>query len=105
MIRPGLTDREFDVVEQRFGFCFADDHRALLAEGLPVWTEGDDDPDKTTDLGWPDWRDGDPGRLREHLTSPSKARLHASGTATGIRGGATIGLRKPVMRCRLRGSA
>jgi hypothetical protein len=27
----------------------------------------DDDPDKTTDLGWPDWRDGDPGRLREHL--------------------------------------
>ena len=67
VIRPGLTDREFDDVEQRFGFCFADDHRAFLAEGLPVWTDGDDDPDKTTDLGWPDWRDGDPGRLREHL--------------------------------------
>ncbi|WP_204013121.1 hypothetical protein [Virgisporangium aurantiacum] len=67
VIRPGLTDREFDDVEQRFGFCFADDHRAFLAEGLPVWTDGDDDPDKTTDLGWPDWRSGDPGRLREHL--------------------------------------
>ncbi|MGV9976571.1 hypothetical protein ACWDUH_02705 [Micromonospora wenchangensis] len=67
VIRPGLTEREFDEVEQRFGFQFADDHRAFLAEGLPVWTEGDDDPDKTTDLGWPDWRDGDPGRLRAHL--------------------------------------
>jgi hypothetical protein len=67
VIRPGLTDREFDEVEQRFGFQFADDHRAFLAEGLPVWTEGDDDPDNTTDLGWPDWRDGDPGRLRAHL--------------------------------------
>jgi hypothetical protein len=67
VVRPGLTDREFDEVEQRFGFQFADDHRAFLAEGLPVWTEGDDDPDRTTDLGWPDWRDGDPGRLREHL--------------------------------------
>ena len=67
VVRPGLIDREFDEVEQRFGFQFADDHRAFLAEGLPVWTEGDDDPNKTTDLGWPDWRDGDPGRLHAHL--------------------------------------
>ncbi|MTK05371.1 hypothetical protein [Micromonospora sp. CP22] len=67
VIRPGLTNHEFDDVEQRFGFQFADDHRAFFAQGLPVWTEGDDHPDKTTDLGWPDWRDGDPGRLREHL--------------------------------------
>src|SRR6266536_2770364 len=67
VIRPGLTDREFDEVEQRFGFQFADEHRVFLAEGLPVWTEGDDDPNKTTGLGWPDWRGGDPGRLREHL--------------------------------------
>jgi len=27
VIRPGLTDREFDEVEQRFGFQFMDDHR------------------------------------------------------------------------------
>jgi hypothetical protein len=46
VIRPGLTDREFDGVEHRFGFCFAGDHRASLAEGLPVWTDDDDDPDK-----------------------------------------------------------
>jgi hypothetical protein len=67
VIRPGLTERELDEVEQRFGFQFADDHRAFLAAGLPVWTAGDDDPDKTTDLGWPDWRDGDRGQLRAHL--------------------------------------
>lgn len=67
VIQPGLTAREFDEVEQRYGFEFADDHRAFLAEGLPVWTDGDDHPDKTTDLGWPDWRNGDPGRLRAHL--------------------------------------
>jgi hypothetical protein len=76
VIRPGfVTDREFDGVEQRFGFCFADDHRAFLAEGLPVWTDGDDDPGKTTDLSWPDWRDGDPGRPREHLDFAAEGAL------------------------------
>ena len=81
VIRPGLADREFDEIEQRFGFEFADDHRAFLAEGLPVWTEGDDDPDKTTDLGWPDWRGGDPGRLREHLD------FALEGALTGVKNG------------------
>jgi hypothetical protein len=66
-IRPGLTALEFGQVEHWFGFEFADDHRAFLAHGLPVWTEGDDDHHKTTDMAWPDWRDGDPGRLREQL--------------------------------------
>lgn len=77
MVRPGLTDGEFDEVEQRFGFQFAVDHRAFLAEGLPVWTEGDDYPDRTTDLGWPDWRDGDPGRLRGHLGFAIEGALEA----------------------------
>jgi hypothetical protein len=75
-IRPGLTAREFDRIEQRFGFEFADDHRAFLAHGLPVWTEGDDDPHKTTDMAWPDWRDGDPGRLREQLDFAMEGALH-----------------------------
>lgn len=48
-IGPGLTDAEFDDVEGRFGFTFADDHRAFLAEGLPL---------RAREMGWdfPDWR-------------------------------------------------
>ena len=88
MAGPGDGDRpqspqaptlEFDEVEQRFGFQFMDDHRAFLADGLPVWTEGDDDPDKTSDLGWPDWRDGDPGRLRAHLDFAVEGALASVG--------------------------
>ncbi|MET7472662.1 hypothetical protein ABZU22_26885 [Micromonospora sp. NPDC005222] len=30
-IQPGLTDAEFVTIERRFGFEFADDHRAFLA--------------------------------------------------------------------------
>jgi hypothetical protein len=33
-IDPGLTDAEFGLIEQEFGFQFADD-RAFLAAGLP----------------------------------------------------------------------
>ncbi|XVV05634.1 hypothetical protein ACQPW3_09675 [Actinosynnema sp. CA-248983] len=47
-IEPGLTDAELVAVEDRFGFEFADDHRACLAEVLP------------TGPGYPDWRSGDP---------------------------------------------
>lgn len=37
-IQRGLSETELAHVEQRFGFEFADDHRAFLAAGLPVWT-------------------------------------------------------------------
>jgi hypothetical protein len=51
----------------------------FLADGLPVWTESDDDPEKTSDLGWPDWRDGDPGRLRAHLDFAVEGALASVG--------------------------
>ncbi len=53
-----LDAREFTDVEQRYGFAFNPDHRTLLAAGLP------------TGPRWPDWRDGDPDRLRERLAAP-----------------------------------
>jgi hypothetical protein len=55
-VQPGLTEAEFARIEARFGFAFADDHRAFLAAGLPVGG------------GWPDWRHGGPDELRERLT-------------------------------------
>lgn len=45
-------------VEQRYGFEFADDHRAFLHAGLAI---GD---------RWPDWRHGTPEALRERLDRP-----------------------------------
>jgi hypothetical protein len=62
-IKPGLTDTELAAVEGEFGFSFADDHRAFLAAGLP-WGRG-----------WPDWRDGDHGELRERLALPVEGVL------------------------------
>ncbi|MEV0289657.1 hypothetical protein AB0H36_36495 [Kribbella sp. NPDC050820] len=35
-IQPGLSETELARVEQRFGFEFADDHRAFLTAGLPA---------------------------------------------------------------------
>ncbi|MFF0245931.1 hypothetical protein ACWEU6_37395 [Streptosporangium sandarakinum] len=64
-IAPGLTDAEFDRIEGLYGFEFADDHRAFLSTGLPVsqpYEEG-----QTWEKPWPDWRNGDPDELREHL--------------------------------------
>jgi hypothetical protein len=61
--REGLTDAEFDQIEQRYGFEFADDHRAFLAAGLPIGK------------GWPDWRYGDPGQLRDRLGWPVEGVL------------------------------
>ena len=65
-IGPGLTDAEFARIEQDYDFEFADDHRAFLAAGLPLnapapWRRRSP---------WPDWRDGDPGDLRERLDWP-----------------------------------
>ena len=57
-IRPGLTEQELTGVEARFGFAFADDHRAFLAAGLP------------TGGGWPDWRHGNASQLRSWLGRP-----------------------------------
>ncbi|MFF5423081.1 MULTISPECIES: hypothetical protein [unclassified Streptomyces] len=57
-IAPGLTERELDAVEARFGFTFAADHRDFLAAGLPRGS------------GWPDWRDGDPEDLAGRLAWP-----------------------------------
>ncbi|MFF2629832.1 hypothetical protein ACFVUN_29215 [Kitasatospora griseola] len=62
-VAPGLTERELDAVEDRFGFRFAADHRAFLAAGLP------------TGPSWPDWRYGDPERLREWLARPVEGVL------------------------------
>ena len=76
-IGPGLTDAEFDRVEQEYGFEFADDHRAFLAAGLPLNTplpqiEGvfysHAEP-------WPDWRHGDPAALRAALRRPVEGVL------------------------------
>ena len=62
-LRPGLTSSELAAVEQEFGFSFADDHRAFLAACLPYGR------------GWPDWRDGDRGQLRERLALPVEGVL------------------------------
>ncbi|MFD8598002.1 hypothetical protein ACFV1L_23640 [Kitasatospora sp. NPDC059646] len=62
-VAPGLTERELDAVEHRFGFRFAVDHRMFLAAGLP------------TGPSWPDWRHGDPERLRERLARPVEGTL------------------------------
>ncbi|MEJ2856166.1 MULTISPECIES: hypothetical protein [unclassified Saccharothrix] len=62
-IEPGLTDAEIAAVEDRFGFEFADDHRAYLAELLP------------TGGGYPDWRDGDPDALRRQVEWPVEGVL------------------------------
>jgi hypothetical protein len=68
--RDGLSDPEFARIEQRFNFEFADDHRAFLAAGLPVWAAGhDDDPSKAS-WGWPNWRDLESDDLRQQVNWP-----------------------------------
>ncbi|MFJ6463084.1 hypothetical protein ACIQM0_18910 [Streptomyces sp. NPDC091387] len=58
-IRPGLSKRELNAVEARFGFTFSADHRVFLAAGLPHGSRS-----------WPDWRNGDPEDLAERLSQP-----------------------------------
>jgi hypothetical protein len=67
-LTPGLTDAEFAQVEARYGFTFADDHRAFLAAALPV-------EENNAPHGWPDWRDGDPAELRRMLDWPVEGVL------------------------------
>jgi hypothetical protein len=70
-IRPGLTDAEFARIERDYEFEFADDHRAFLAAGLPLnSSEGG-----RRRGSWPDWRDADPGDLRERLGWPVEGVL------------------------------
>jgi hypothetical protein len=57
-LAPGLTDAELTGVEERYGFRFAADHRALLAAALPVGR------------GFPNWRDGAPDELAAALAWP-----------------------------------
>ncbi|MGD3106524.1 hypothetical protein [Streptomyces sp. YGL11-2] len=63
-IERGMSDRELDRVEERWGFRFAPEHRTLLGAGLP-----------TGSRGWPDWRDGDPEDLAGRLAWPVEGVL------------------------------
>ncbi|MCX5129304.1 hypothetical protein [Streptomyces sp. NBC_00347] len=63
-IGPGLSERELDAVEARFGFRFSADHRVFLAAGLPHGSRS-----------WPDWRNGDPEDLAERLSQPVEGVL------------------------------
>ncbi len=60
---PGLSAAELAEVQRRYGIRFAADHRALLSAGLPV---GD---------GFPDWRHGNAGELRDLLRRPVEGVL------------------------------
>ncbi|CAM3140548.1 hypothetical protein [Stackebrandtia soli] len=73
-VESGLTPAEFDRVEETYGFTFADDHRAFLAEGLPVGVSQDDG---AVSRPWPDWRNGDPEDLRNRLGQPAKGVLRS----------------------------
>jgi cell wall assembly regulator SMI1 len=62
-LRPGLTLDEIASIEREFGFCFADDHRALLMTAHSVGGR------------LPNWRDGDREQLREMLAWPVEGVL------------------------------
>ncbi|WP_149262750.1 hypothetical protein [Actinomadura sp. K4S16] len=72
-ISAGLTDAEFDRIEQTYGFEFADDHRAFLAAGLPL--NAPPDSGQARKNLWPDWRNGDPNDLSEQLARPIEDAL------------------------------
>jgi hypothetical protein len=60
---PGLTDAEVVRVHQWFGFRFPPDLRAFLQTALPRGPL------------FPDWRGGDPARLRDWLDRPRRGIL------------------------------
>jgi hypothetical protein len=70
-----LTDAEFARIEGEYGFEFADDHRAFLAEGLPLNTPLVAEPgvSHAWERPWPDWRGGD--GLVERLRVPVEGVL------------------------------
>ncbi|MFG3099959.1 hypothetical protein ACGFZL_05435 [Streptomyces sp. NPDC048182] len=71
--KPGLSDAEFARIEHEYGFEFADDHRAFLAAGLPVNVPPEEG--QTWATPWPDWRNGDPQKLRGQLAWPTEGVL------------------------------
>ncbi|GLZ81704.1 hypothetical protein Afil01_65110 [Actinorhabdospora filicis] len=70
---PGLTEAEFARVEAEFGFSFAPEHRAFLAEGLPLGEIQAEPGVIVAPRPWPDWRDGDPEDLRRRLDRPVRS--------------------------------
>lgn len=70
---PGLTDAEFERIEQTYGFEFADDHRAFLATGLPINVPPEGG--QTWSRPWPEWRGGDMDSLRRQLDWPVEGVL------------------------------
>ncbi|WP_197380795.1 hypothetical protein [Mycolicibacterium mengxianglii] len=64
-IEAGLTDAEFEHIEQLLGFEFSDDHRAFLAAGLPVGAS------------WPNWRSEGRKSLQKRLQLPLDGILFA----------------------------
>ena len=54
----GLTEADVKRIEQKFGFAFGSDHRALLRAALPL---GD---------AWLNWRHATPARIKERLRAP-----------------------------------
>ncbi|MGW3628351.1 hypothetical protein [Streptomyces sp. NPDC000880] len=70
---PGLTEAKFARIEGEYGFEFADDHRAFLAAGLPVNTPPEEG--QTWTKPWPEWRGGDPDKLRAQLRWPVEGVL------------------------------
>lgn len=77
-IAPGLTSTELARIEREYGFEFADDHRAFLAECLPFNPKplvSDKHVVHAWEKPWPDWRHGDPKELREQLGWPGEGML------------------------------
>src|SRR3954468_2232173 len=60
---PGLTDAEVERAQQQFEFQFPPDLREFLQTALPRGPQ------------FPDWRSGEPGRLRDWLDVPRRGIL------------------------------
>lgn len=65
-VAAGLSRSELAEVELLYDVTFAPDHRALLAEVLPLGE------------GWPDWRYGDEDQLRDLVTMPRREQREAA---------------------------
>jgi hypothetical protein len=100
-IGPGLTDAEFARIEGEYEIDFSDDHRAFLASGLPYLCEPQVSDEQagmyhTWEWPWPDWRNGDPDRLREHVHGLSRwARKTSTRGASGRLTGVSVQLIQP----------
>lgn len=78
-IGPGLSGAELARIEGDYEIEFSDDHRAFLAAGLPYRSEplvSNEQVCYTWEWPWPDWRNGDPDRLRRHVEGLTRWALH-----------------------------